>query len=49
MLNALAKGMRSFVAVVGCSGGRDWGWGGGTMLWWMTVKRGRSSQAAKCG
>jgi len=29
MLNALAKGMRSFVAVVGCSGGRDWGWGGG--------------------
>jgi hypothetical protein len=23
MLNALAKGMRSFIAVVGCSGGRE--------------------------
>jgi hypothetical protein len=24
MLNALSKGMRSFIAVVGCSGGREW-------------------------
>jgi hypothetical protein len=28
MLNALAKGLRSFIAVVGCSGGRGGEWEG---------------------
>jgi hypothetical protein len=45
MLNALDKGLRNFIAAVGCSGG-----GGleGTMLWWMTVKRVVRSQTVKC-
>jgi len=31
-LNALAKGLRNFIAVVGCSGGRDGEWEGDNVV-----------------